>query len=344
MSKRLKGFTLIELLVVIVIIGVLVAIALPNFLKIKDKAKEAEVKSNLHSIQLSLERYSTDNEGLYPFYLYGGDPYYNAGSACFVYGQNYGVEWQANGGNQDFKNPFDTFTYNDPGDVEDLFYGDPLCFEGYLTKFPRNPFVGDSQAWFFGANGANSSWSTYGANYAGAGGSDGKLMFCLSLFGEGAVVTSYDYQIGEDAPEYVFYPGNFWYHPRFQDEGTNADHMYRQGQDTEIGYANVVSARFGGSIDTQYDIMAHDVSGYDLGAVGSGGTGGMDVDYTCTGPYGNVRHRTCYIVHGQERNPYWAKQADNVQYGQFTQPDGISDGYIIYLNGGLDAKPGGTSN
>lgn len=61
-----KGFTLIELMVVVVIIGILAAIALPNFLSMQDRAKEAEVKSNAHAIQLVVEGYKVLNAGAKP--------------------------------------------------------------------------------------------------------------------------------------------------------------------------------------------------------------------------------------------------------------------------------------
>jgi len=66
-KKRSKnGFTLIEGLVVVVILGILVAIAVPEFQNARYRAMYASLKGNMRYVQTAVETYSIDWGGLYP--------------------------------------------------------------------------------------------------------------------------------------------------------------------------------------------------------------------------------------------------------------------------------------
>ena len=69
------GFTLIELLVVVLIIAILAAIAIPVFLRQREKAYIADVQSSLRNAATAAESYATGNEGSYVGFGAGVDEF-----------------------------------------------------------------------------------------------------------------------------------------------------------------------------------------------------------------------------------------------------------------------------
>ena len=60
-----KGFTLIELLIVVAIIGILATLLMANFIGVRQRARDAQRKSDIRQIQSALELYRSD-QSIYP--------------------------------------------------------------------------------------------------------------------------------------------------------------------------------------------------------------------------------------------------------------------------------------
>lgn len=78
--KKKKGFTLIELLIAIAIIGVLTTLLMTNFVGIRQRARDAQRKSDIRQMQSALELYRSD-QGRYPSTI-GSTYRLNSSTAC----------------------------------------------------------------------------------------------------------------------------------------------------------------------------------------------------------------------------------------------------------------------
>ena len=66
MLRNARGFTLIELMIVCVILGILAAIGIANYMSMQNRARTTQVVETMQIVRLTIEDFATRNNGNYP--------------------------------------------------------------------------------------------------------------------------------------------------------------------------------------------------------------------------------------------------------------------------------------
>ncbi len=217
-----RGFKLIELIIAIAVLSVIAALALPSFVKAREKSRENEVKRNLHIIQVALERYGTDHEQHFPPFLIGGEADYNIVKSHIDPRYTNAAR---------IKSGVTPFAKRRDESLADREYCaltmDPLIFYGYIKAYPQNPFADRVTRSWHAALGED-EWDLSGR--FPYGGLYGDRMFDLGFgYGDtpqtdfilsGAEIKQEAMDDGETcfADPDLDAPGNFFYEPFFNDE------------------------------------------------------------------------------------------------------------------------------
>lgn len=126
-TRGKRGLTLIELLIVVAIVGILSAIAVPNFLEAQTRAKVSSAHSDLRTVALALECYAVDNNA-YPYAeIYGATPWlipagFPHGSTDKPGGLTTPIAYLTTGADDPFVHPVVDPSGNITGERAELYY------------------------------------------------------------------------------------------------------------------------------------------------------------------------------------------------------------------------------